>query len=787
MPPMREVSATRAMRSPGHVCSARESVRARNARTASSICSCRALRRRASSRSTRASTVSSAAAAGRAAHELPHPRCDRCGHPRPRATCRWCELLPPFVRAARSVCWVPGGTAGAIVHALKYEGWPASRPRDGGAHGAARLAAGRRRASGRASFRSRCRRSATRERGYNQSALLARALASRWHIPVWHDCSCARARRATQTRLTPEDRLRNVVGRVPCAPGAGRGSRAPMSSLVDDVVTTAATLNACAAALCEGGARIISYVTFGRAPARGRPLLTDRSYRRWQFASASTASAASAGRCCAPPSEQGVADIDFVAVNDLTDTKTLAHLFKYDSVHGTYDGDVDGRNGLDHRRRRRDQGLRREGSGGAAVEGPRRRHRARVHGPLHEAPTTRRSTSTAARRRSSSPRRRRARTSPSSWASTTTKYDAAKHHIISNASCTTNCLVPMVKVIRDNFGFRHGSMVTIHSYTNDQNILDLPHKDLRRARAAALSIIPTTTGAAKATSLVIPEVKGKIDGISIRVPTPDVSLTDLTVEVERADDDRGSERRVQAPPPTARSRESSQYTEEELVSCDYIGNPHSCILDAHSTNVIDGTLVKVSGWYDNEWGYASRCVDLLRFIGARVCNGATSRDVSDRLRRRDQAIFRDGRDLRGKRALVRVDLQRAARRQRPASPTTRAFARGAVRRSNACVERGARVVLLSHLGTARKASPEPEVLARSRSPRRLGAKLLTRARQPCAFVEINAIPTSAIEGAPHDARAMASAPAREHALPRRRGKERRAARRARSPSWATCT
>jgi glyceraldehyde 3-phosphate dehydrogenase len=195
------------------------------------------------------------------------------------------------------------------------------------------------------------------------------------------------------------------------------------------------------------------------------------------------------------------------------------------------------------------------------------------------------------------------------------KYDPAHHNIISNASCTTNCLVPMVKVIRDNFGFRHGSMVTIHSYTNDQQILDLPHKDLRRARAAALSMIPTTTGAAKATSLVIPEVKGKIDGLSVRVPTPDVSLTDLTAEVERA---------VTVEEVNAAFRNAANgtlrgflaYTEEELVSSDYIGNPHSCILDAKSTTVIDGTMVKVSGWYDNEWGYACRCVDLIRFVGA---------------------------------------------------------------------------------------------------------------------------------------------------------------------------
>jgi glyceraldehyde 3-phosphate dehydrogenase len=160
-------------------------------------------------------------------------------------------------------------------------------------------------------------------------------------------------------------------------------------------------------------------------------------------------------------------------------------------------------------------------------------------------------------------------------------------------------------------------MVTIHSYTNDQKILDLPHKDLRRARASAVSIIPTTTGAAKATSLVIPEVKGKIDGIAIRVPTPDVSLTELTVEVERP---------VTIAEVNAAFAAASEgalkgilaYTEVELVSADYIGNPFSCILDAKNTNVIDGTMAKVSGWYDNEWGYASRCVDLITYVGARL-------------------------------------------------------------------------------------------------------------------------------------------------------------------------
>ena len=198
------------------------------------------------------------------------------------------------------------------------------------------------------------------------------------------------------------------------------------------------------------------------------------------------------------------------------------------------------------------------------------------------------------------------------------KYDAAKHNIVSNASCTTNCLVPMVKVIRDNFGFVHGTMVTIHSYTNDQSVLDMPHKDLRRARAAAVSMIPTTTGAAKATSLVIPEVKGLIDGMSIRVPTPDVSFTDLTCVVDRAvtkDEVNAAFRKASEEGPLAGVL---GYSEEPLVSVDYIGNANSCTLDSLSTNVVNGTLVKVSGWYDNEWGYSSRCVDLLRMIGTRL-------------------------------------------------------------------------------------------------------------------------------------------------------------------------
>jgi glyceraldehyde 3-phosphate dehydrogenase len=314
--------------------------------------------------------------------------------------------------------------------------------------------------------------------------------------------------------------------------------------------------------------------------------------------------------------QQGVADIEFVAVNDLTDTKTLAHLFKYDSVHRTYQGDVEA------------------GSGSIMVDG----EEVKVFAEKDPAnlkwrdlgvdivleSTGRFTSADGARKHIDAGAKKVIISAPAKGEDLTivmgvneSKYDSAKHSIVSNASCTTNCLVPMVKVVSDNFGFVRGSMVTIHSYTNDQNVLDLPHKDLRRARAAALSIIPTTTGAAKATSLVMPELKGKIDGISIRVPTPDVSLTDLAVVVDKAvtvDQVNAAFKAAAAGPMNG----ILQYTEEELVSSDFIGNSHSCILDAKSTSVVDGLLIKVSGWYDNEWGYACRCVDLLRYVGARL-------------------------------------------------------------------------------------------------------------------------------------------------------------------------
>ena len=315
--------------------------------------------------------------------------------------------------------------------------------------------------------------------------------------------------------------------------------------------------------------------------------------------------------------EQGVADLDFVAVNDLTDTRTLAHLFKYDSVHGTYQGEVEA------------------GKDSICVDGddikilsqkdPAALPWKDLGVDIVLESTGRFTNAPDARKHIDGGARKVLISAPAKGEDITIvmgvnsdKYDSSKHTIVSNASCTTNCLVPMVKVIRDNFGFRHGSMTTIHSYTNDQQILDLPHKDLRRARAAALSMIPTTTGAAKATSLVIPEVKGKIDGTSVRVPTPDVSYTILTVEIEKSGATIESVNAAFREAAETTLQGIIRYTEVELVSSDFIGDPASCILDSKTTNVIDGTLVTVQGWYDNEWGYASRCVDMLRFMGSRL-------------------------------------------------------------------------------------------------------------------------------------------------------------------------
>ena len=308
--------------------------------------------------------------------------------------------------------------------------------------------------------------------------------------------------------------------------------------------------------------------------------------------------------------------LDFVAVNDLTDTKTLAHLLKYDSVHGRFEGEVKAEkdalvvNGDSMRvlTEKDPAKLPWKDLGVDVVLESTGRFTDREQAALHLAGGAKKVIISAPAKKEDS---------TLVYGVNHQSYDAAKHHVISNASCTTNCLVPVVKVILDRFGFVSGFMTTVHSYTNDQQILDLPHKDLRRARAAALSIIPTTTGAAKATALVLPEVKGKIDGVSLRFPTPDVSVVALTCVVQKAttaEEVNDAFRKAAASGPLKGVLEVSN---EPLVSVDYIGRS-SRARWTRFTNVVNGTLVNVTSWYDNEMGYSARCVDLLRYVGERL-------------------------------------------------------------------------------------------------------------------------------------------------------------------------
>jgi glyceraldehyde 3-phosphate dehydrogenase len=309
-------------------------------------------------------------------------------------------------------------------------------------------------------------------------------------------------------------------------------------------------------------------------------------------------------------------DIDFVAVNDLTDTRTLGHLFRYDSVHGQYVGSVEAKSEslvidgdeLMVLSQRDPAKLPWKDLGVDIVFESTGLFRSRDDASKHLAAGAKKVVITA----------------PAKGEDISIclgvnheSYDAKSHHILSNASCTTNCLAPVVKVLLEEFGFRRGMMTTIHSYTNGQRLLDLPHKDLRRARAAAVSIIPTTTGAARATGVVIPEVKGKIDGMAVRVPTPNVSLTDLVAVLDKTptSEEVNAAFKKYA---DGKMKGILDYSEDPLVSVDYIGNPASSIVDGLSTNIIDGNLVKVLSWYDNEWGYSARCVDMANYIAERL-------------------------------------------------------------------------------------------------------------------------------------------------------------------------
>jgi glyceraldehyde 3-phosphate dehydrogenase len=311
--------------------------------------------------------------------------------------------------------------------------------------------------------------------------------------------------------------------------------------------------------------------------------------------------------------QQG-ADIDVVAVNDITDATTLAHLFKYDSVFGRYQGEV----GVS------DEGIRVDGDELRVLA-----ERDPANLPWKElgAEIVIESTGLFTEREKAAKHLEAGAqkviiSAPAKGEDITIvmgvnddAYDPATHHVISNASCTTNCVVPLAKVLEDSFGIERALMTTVHAYTNDQNLLDLPHKDLRRARAAAINIVPASTGAAKATSLILPQLKGKMDGFAMRVPVPDGSVTDLVAIVDREAKVEEINAAYAAAADTDRLRGKLVYTEDPIVSSDIVGSPASCTFDSRLTMAI-GKMVKVVGWYDNEWGYSNRLVDLVRSVAA---------------------------------------------------------------------------------------------------------------------------------------------------------------------------
>lgn len=309
-------------------------------------------------------------------------------------------------------------------------------------------------------------------------------------------------------------------------------------------------------------------------------------------------------------------EIQFVAVNDITDPKTLAYLLKYDSILGN----------LPNKVTHTDDSISVDGKSFKVFKSkdPAQIDWSSVGAQIVVESTGLFTSGPEARKHLNGTVKKVIISAPATDPDHTLvlgvndkTYDSAKHNVISNASCTTNCLAPVAKVLQDNFGIVHGTMTTIHSYTNDQKLLDLPHKDLRRARAAALSMIPTSTGAAKALHLVVPELKGKLDGYAMRVPTPNVSVVDLTVTTEKpvTVDSINTAMKKAAEGPM---KNILQYEDGELVSIDFRGNPHSSILDAGYTRVVAGNCAKVLAWYDNEWGYSCRCRDLIKFMAAKL-------------------------------------------------------------------------------------------------------------------------------------------------------------------------
>lgn len=323
------------------------------------------------------------------------------------------------------------------------------------------------------------------------------------------------------------------------------------------------------------------------------------------------------GRCVARVIlEQAGSDLEIVGINDLTDDDTLAHLLQYDSVHGRFGQSVDTEDGYlvvgDKRIRtmaERDPSKLPWKELGAEIV-------LECTGVFRDKAGAGKHIEAGAKRVIISAPGKPDIDATFCFGINSDEFDADKHHVISNASCTTNCLAPIAKVLNDSFGIIKGHMVTVHSYTNDQRILDLPHSDLRRARAAALSMIPTTTGAAKAIGLVLPVLKGKLDGSAIRVPTPNVSLTCLTAHVEKKTDRDA----VLAALDAAAAGPLAgvlRIERKPLVSTDFIGDPYSSIVDADMTQVVGGDLVEIQSWYDNEWGFSSRMIDLTRHIAAK--------------------------------------------------------------------------------------------------------------------------------------------------------------------------
>ena len=305
-------------------------------------------------------------------------------------------------------------------------------------------------------------------------------------------------------------------------------------------------------------------------------------------------------------------NLEFVAANDLTDTKTLAHLLKYDSTLGPFDGTVSAEPDAIVVNGKRIQIF--------ALKDPAEIDWSGLGAQVVVESTGRFTEAKDAAKHLRGTVKKVIISAPATNEDITLvlgvndhAYDPAKHHVISNASCTTNCLAPVVKVLHEKFGIEKGSMTTIHSYTNDQNVLDFPHKDLRRARAAAINMIPTTTGAAKAIGLVMPQLKGKLDGFAIRVPTPNVSVVDLVAVLSKAattDEVNGALKAAA----TGEMKGILAYTEDPVVSSDMMHNPNSSIVDGQMTKVLDGNLAKVLAWYDNEWGYSMRIVDLVEFL-----------------------------------------------------------------------------------------------------------------------------------------------------------------------------